>query len=106
MGRFQILTYSPKPGKEDALLSAVRRHLKVLRTERLVTYRPACIMRARDGTIVEVFEWRSTGSLAKAHRLPAVQVLWAEFEMVCDYRPLSALSECQDRFAEFEAVMP
>jgi len=106
MSRFQILSYRPKPGKEDALLSAVREHLKVLRAERLITYRPACIMRAADGSIVQVFEWRSAEALAKAYRLPAVHAVWAEFGLICDHRPLSALSECKGNFAEFEAVMP
>jgi quinol monooxygenase YgiN len=104
MGRFVIVAYTPKPGMADALLAAVRKHLQVLRAENLVTDRPANVMRAADGTIVEVFEWRSADAIAKAHEIPAVQALWAEFGAACDYRPLSELAESQQMFAEFDPV--
>jgi hypothetical protein len=84
----------------DQLLTAVRKHLQVLRGEDLVTDRPAYVMRAADGTIVEVFEWRSAEAIAKAHQTPPVQALWAEFGAACDYRPLSSLAECQQLFAD------
>lgn len=35
-----------------------RRAMGRLQTEQLVTDRPASVMRAADGTIQEVFEWR------------------------------------------------
>lgn len=104
MGRFVIVAYTPRPGMADRLMDAVRKHLQVLRAEDLVSDRPACVMRAADGTIVEVFEWRSADAIARAHQNPAVQALWAEFAAVCDYRPLSGLAECQQLFAEFESV--
>jgi quinol monooxygenase YgiN len=104
MERFVIVAYAPKPQMAERLLAAVRKHLQVLRAENLVTDRPAYVMRAGDGTIVEVFEWRSAEAIARAHQTPAVQALWAEFGAACDYRPLSGLAECQQMFAEFEAV--
>jgi putative acetyltransferase len=104
MGRFVIVAYGPKPGMSESLMSAVREHLRVLRDEDLVSDRPAYVMRAKDGTILEVFEWKSAEAIAKAHSSPAVQALWAEFAAACDYRPLSSLTECQQLFAEFDAV--
>jgi quinol monooxygenase YgiN len=104
MGRFVIVAYAPKPGKTEQLLAAVRKHLQVLQAENLVTDRPAYVMRTADGTILEVFEWRSAEAIAKAHSTPAVQALWAEFGAACDYRPLSGIAECQQMFAEFEPV--
>jgi hypothetical protein len=104
MGRFVIVAYAPKPGMADQLIAAVRKHLQVLRAEGLVTDRPASVMRAADGTIVEVFEWRTAEAIAEAHSNPAVQALWAEFGAACDYRPLQSLAECQQLFAEFEPV--
>jgi hypothetical protein len=104
MSRFVIVAYAPRPGMSDALMGAVRKHLDVLRRERLVTDRPAYVMRAADGTIIEVFEWRSADAIAQAHSTPAVQALWGEFAAACDYRPLGTLAECQQLFAEFESV--
>src|SRR4051812_20696632 len=104
MGRFVIVAYKPKPGMSDALMAAVRKHLDVLRSEDLVTDHPASVMRADDGTVLEVFEWRSKEAIAKAHSLPSVHVLWGEFGAACDYCPLHDLAEFQQMFAEFEAV--
>ena len=68
MGRFVIVAYTPKPGMAEQLMAAVRKHLRVLRAEELVTDRPASVMRAGDGTILEVFEWRSADAIAKRTR--------------------------------------
>lgn len=104
MGRFAIVAYTPKAGKAEQLLAAVRKHLKVLRERQLVTDRPGYVMRASDGSIIEVFEWRSKKAIEEAHGNPAVQALWGEFGAACDYTPLSKLPETQQMFAEFDAV--
>ncbi|MBU1189061.1 MAG: antibiotic biosynthesis monooxygenase [Gammaproteobacteria bacterium] len=104
MGRFVIVAYTPKPGKEQQLLAVVKKHLQVLRSEQLVTDHPASVMRAADGSIVEVFEWRSAQAIEQAHNNPAVQALWEEFGAACDYTPLCSLAETQQMFAEFESV--
>jgi quinol monooxygenase YgiN len=104
MGRFVIVAYTPKAGQERQLLAALKKHLQVLRTEQLVTDKPAHVMRAGDGTIVEVFEWRSAEAIHEAHSNPAVQALWGEFGTACDYTPLTKLAETQQMFAEFDAV--
>jgi quinol monooxygenase YgiN len=104
MGRFVIVAYTPKPNKQEQLLAAVRKHLQVLKAENLVTDKPGYVMRASDGTIVEVFEWRSAEAIHQAHTNPAVGALWAEFGAACDYTPLAKLGEAQQMFAEFDAV--
>lgn len=104
MGRFVIVAYTPKTGKEPQLLAAVRKHLRVLQDEKLVTDKPASVMRAGDGTILEIFEWRSAEAIQQAHGNPAVQALWAEFGDACDYTPLANLAESHQMFAEFDAV--
>lgn len=104
MGRFVIAAFKPKPGKEDQLLAVVARHWRVLQEQGLVTDRPRHAMRSADGTVLEVFEWRSAQAIERAHDNPAVHALWAEFEAACDYVPLSALGESQHPFAEFDAL--
>lgn len=104
MGRFVIVAYTPKAGKEQELLAAVRKHVQVLQTEQLVTDKPVYVMRAGDGTIVEVFEWRSVEAIHQAHTNPSVQALWGEFVAACDYTPLTNLAEAHQMFAEFDAV--
>jgi quinol monooxygenase YgiN len=104
MGRFVIVAYTPKPGKEQALLAAVGKHMAVLRAERLVSDKPGYVMKAAEGTIVEVFEWRDAEAIKAAHGSPAVQALWAEFGAACDFTPLTKLPEASQMFAEFDAV--
>lgn len=104
MSRFVIAAYTPKPGQEQPLIAAVKKHLRVLHAEGLVTDKPAYVMRAADGTIVEVFEWRSAEAIGQAHTNPSVQALWAEFGAACDYTPLAKLKESHEMFAEFDAV--
>jgi quinol monooxygenase YgiN len=104
MGRFVIVAYTPKPGKQNELLAAVKKHIQVLRGENLVSERLPYVMRAADGTLLEVFEWQSAAAIERAHGSPAVQALWQEFGAACDYTPLQRLEECRQMFAEFEPV--
>ena len=54
-----IVAYRPKSGKEDELLELVQSRIPTLRKEGLVSDRAPTIMRTRDGTIIEVSEWKS-----------------------------------------------
>ncbi len=105
MGRFVIVAYKPKPQMEGPLLSAVKKHIQVLRAENLVSDKAAYVMRAGDGTLVEVFEWRDAAAIEAAHKSPAVLALWGEFGAACDFVPLTSLPEAQQMFAEFDAIV-
>ena len=104
MGRFVIAAYKPKPGMDDKLLAAVEKHWRVLASENLVSARPPYVMRAMDGTVIEVFEWLSSEAIERAHKNPAVHALWAEFGAACDYVALNGLAEAREMFAEFEPL--
>lgn len=104
MGRFVIAAFKPKPGMQQQLHAVVEKHWRVLRAENLVTDRPSYAMEADDGTILEVFEWRSPEAIEQAHANLAVQALWAEFESACEYVPLSSLAESQHPFSEFRPL--
>lgn len=104
MGRYVIAGYRAKPGMQPALEAVVAKHWQVLRREALVTEQPAQLMRAGDGTIVEVFEWLCAQSIERAHNTASVQALWAEFAAVCDHVPVGQLPESGRPFAEFDAL--
>jgi hypothetical protein len=104
MGSISVACYKPRPGCEDALLELVRNHLPPLRAQGLVTDRNPIVMRAADGTIVEIFEWVSKEAIAGAHKNPAVVDLWKRFEAVCSYETPSNVAEFQNMFAHFEAI--
>ncbi len=99
-----IVAYRPKPGKEKELLELVRNRVPVLRKEGLVTDRKPTIMRARDGTIIEVSEWKSHEAIDAAHKNPNVLAMWDKFFALCDCIPLSGLAEANEMFAGFEPI--
>src|SRR5437762_3691969 len=99
-----IVAYRPKPGKEDGLLELVRSRVPTLRQEGLVSDRAPTIIRARDGTIIEVSEWKSGEAIDAAHKNPKVLAMWEKFFAVCDCVPLNRLAETEEMFAGFEPV--
>jgi hypothetical protein len=104
MGQIVIVAYRPKPGKAAALIELTKTHVPRLKNEGLVTNRPAVIMEAADGTVIEIFEWLSLEAINNAHHNPAVLQLWAEYAEVCDYVPLNTLAEAGNMFAGFKAA--
>ena len=104
MGSISVACYRPRPGREQELLDLVRNHLPPLRAQGLVTDRASIVMRAADGTIIEVFEWVSKEAIAGAHSNPVVLDLWKKFEAACVYETPSNLPEFQNMFAHFEAL--
>ncbi len=103
-GVIVIVAYRPKPGKEKQTLELVRGRVPTLRKEDLVTDRVPTIMRARDGTIIEVSEWKSEDAIDAAHKNPSVLAMWNQFFEICDCIPLNTLAEAEEMFAGFEPL--
>ena len=85
-------------------MELVGSRVPTLRKERLVTDRVPTIMRSRDGTIVEVSEWKSREAIDAAHKNPNVLAMWEKFSDVCDCVPLNTLPEAGDMFASFTPI--
>ena len=98
-----IVAYKPKAGKEADLLQLTREHVPLLRAEGLATNHPVTTCQAKDGTVVEVFEWEA-GGVERAHINPAVLKLWERYASACDYVPLTSLSESSTQFASFTPI--
>jgi len=104
MGQLVIAVYRPRPGREQELLAVARDHLPVLRRRGLVTDRVPVLMRAADGTLVEVFEWKDEAAVKSAHTDPAVREIWGRFDQACEFGCLSELAEARERFPHFEPL--
>jgi quinol monooxygenase YgiN len=103
-GVIVIVAYRPKLGKENELLELVRSRVPTLHQEGLVTDRQPVIMRARDGTIIEVSEWKSQDAIDAAHQNPNVLAMWNKFFATCDCVPLNTLAEAKEMFGGFEPI--
>ena len=106
MGRIVIACYRPKPDCEDKLHALMADHWLVLRDQDLVTDRASIMMTASDGTVVEVFEWKSLAAIEAAHGSPVVGAMWENYAQVCDYVPVSVLPEAQQLFSSFSPLDP
>jgi hypothetical protein len=104
MGTMVIASYRPKPGKESDLLACTHDHLPILRAQGLATDRPSTVLRAADGTLLEIFEWVSQGAIDAAHTNPAVLALWERYAACCDYVTLGDLAEAKALFPGFALV--
>jgi len=104
-GVIVIVAYRPKPGKERELLELVRNRVPTLRKENLATDREPTIIRARDGTIDEVSEWKSQEAIDAAHKNANVLAMWDKFFAICDCVPLNTLDEAKEMFAGFEPIV-
>lgn len=99
-----VAVYKPRPGKEERLLDLVRRHVPALRAEGLVTEHPVLLLRAADGSLIEIASWKSEAHSRSAHDNGVVQQLWSEFADCCEFRALRDLDEAARRFGHFERV--
>ena len=100
-GVIVIASYKPKPGKESSLRQIMTTHVPILRQQGLATSRESIMMEAKDGTIIEVFEWTSHSAIEQAHTNPAVLEMWGKYAEVCDYIPVSQVTEAADMFPSF-----
>jgi len=106
MGVMVMALFRPKAGLEAELMACMRDHLPTLRGRGLATDRPSTIMRASDGTLVEIFEWVSQAAIDAAHHDPEVGKLWQRYAGCCDYVTLGDLAEAREMFPGFELVTP
>jgi quinol monooxygenase YgiN len=104
MGVIVIACYRPFPGRAEELLELVRGHVPALRAQDLATEREPIVMRAADGTIVEVFEWASEDARRRAHENPVVLDLWRQFEAVCQWIAPAEVPELARPFAQLRPV--
>jgi len=104
MGAMVIAMFRPKPGKEADLMACMREHLPVLRSQGSATARPSTVLRAADGTLLEIFEWVSQEAIDAAHTRPAVLAMWERYAACCDYTTLNDLPEAGMMFPGFALV--
>ena len=89
---------------ENNLKALALSHYPRLKEQDLVTDRSPVIMQSKDGSIIEVFEWRSADAIQQAHTNKVVGQMWIEFSQVCDYIPIGQLPESSDLFANYSPV--
>jgi hypothetical protein len=94
--------YQPHKGKEEQLNEILRKHIRTLEEENLITSREPIRAKSANGTIIEIFEWKSEQAKDAAHASSAVMKIWNEMMEVAEIKSLSSLEESKHPFPNFE----
>jgi len=93
--------YKAHDGKEKSLNEILNIHVRTLEAEDLITSREPIRAQAADGTILEIFEWKSENAKDAAHESPVVMKIWNEIMEVAEIKSLSSLNESNHPFPNF-----
>jgi predicted enzyme related to lactoylglutathione lyase len=97
-----ICSYKPKPGKTKELLELLQDHVPTLRWLGFACGHPRTLMTSENGTVIEIFAWRSEAAARAAHDHPEVQELWGKIGALAEIVPLSDVAETRKPFAHFK----
>jgi quinol monooxygenase YgiN len=93
--------YQPHVGKEEQLNDVLKKHIKTLVAENLITSRDPIRAVAIDSTVIEIFEWKSEQTKDAAHESPVVMKVWNEIMEIAEIKSLSSLEEANHPFPNF-----
>jgi hypothetical protein len=104
LGILVICSYRPHPGHEDEARMLMAAHVPLLRDHGLITDRPVVQGIAKDGELVEIFEWESVEKSRGAPAIAEIGAHWKAMGEVMDFVPLAQLAEAQHAFAHFSPI--
>ncbi len=103
-GRVVLALYRPNEGKAERLLEILADHVPTLRRLELATDREVLLLRATDGTVIEIFEWVEEDSARVAHEHPEVARVWEAIGQCAEFTKLGDLEEATLQFPHFDPV--
>lgn len=103
MGLMGIVAYRAKEGKEKRLLSLIRKHAPLLNSLGGIS-EASFLMKSLDGSIIEVFEWKSMAAKKKAMKSEELWKLWGEIEDVSTKVKLSSVPETREVLSNFRSI--
>ena len=103
MSEIVIAVYRAHSGQEAQLKELLEKHVKLLRSEKLVTDRPALLLQSKMSSrdVVEIFEWVSAEATEAAHHNTRVQEIWQKMGEIAEFLPLASLKEAGTSFPHF-----
>ena len=96
--------YKPHEGNDADLRKILAEHVATLRRLELATDRPAVLVKSRNGTYIEIFEWSTPEAAGLAHHHPEVAKVWESIGKVADLAKLDSLEEIKGMFPHFQPV--
>jgi hypothetical protein len=99
-----IIVYKPYKGREQELPPAVKASYLDLRESGYVTSDPPKVMKAKDSSIILIFEWKDEQMIRNAEADPLIQKHWMSLSKLCEFAKPMNLVEFQSPFSEFETI--
>jgi quinol monooxygenase YgiN len=97
-----IALYKPYVGKEQELNEILKTHVFTLRDENLITSLEPIRIISENGTVIEIFEWRSEEAKDQAHNSNQVMTIWNNLMEIAEMTSLSTLPEASTLFPNFK----
>ncbi len=100
-----IAVYRPRAEKQAELRRLLAGHVAVLRREGLVTdSHPTYLESKHDGSVVEIFEWKSEDCARDAHSNVAVMQIWSQLGECAEFVGLASLHGSEAPFTHFNVL--
>jgi hypothetical protein len=96
--------YRAHEGKDAELEKIIAQHVPTLRRLELITDRPVILVKSKNGTYIEIFEWRTAESAGLAHHHPEVAKVWEAMGKIADLPKLDSLEEIKEQFPHFKPI--
>ncbi|MBM7585140.1 quinol monooxygenase YgiN [Bacillus pakistanensis] len=97
-----IALYKPYAEKEKELNDILKNHVSTLQEEELITSLEPIRILSKNGTVMEIFEWRSEEAKDLAHQSNQVMTIWENMMEVAEMKSLSSLPEASTLFPNFK----
>ena len=101
-----VAAYRPYKGKEEIFQSLLFSQVTTFREENLLSDRDPWFMRAKDGTFLCFFEWKSKEVVDGLEANPKIQQIWMQFEKLCSFERPAVIAEFQQMFGQLESLRP
>lgn len=101
-GEYVICIYRPKTRSDPAFRKALEEHLDVLDRGGYLASRQHLVMQSeKDGSVLELLEWKTSDAAGKAHDDPSVMAIWGRLSDFADILSLTDLAEAGETFPHF-----
>lgn len=96
--------YRPKKGKSKELKKLLKNHIPTMEKLGLITKHSAHRVESKDGTVIEIFEWKGDAAKKKAHSHPQMRAIWGPMMEICDFPLMKDLPESKLFFPNFKLL--
>lgn len=104
MRHIALILYSPRKDREQELIEMLQQNIPVMRKLGLVTDREQILASTKDGSIIQLFEWKNDDSQEQAMAHPVCQEMWLKVGNISEFQKPTAVAEFNEVFSMFKTI--